>query len=72
MLDNDLLEGQFYLNFGFFIFDLLISKIYRRPMLGITQQKLKLQESRKKFYIIKAFTVITGCWYIACTNWQAG
>ena len=34
MLDNDLSEVQVYLKLGFFIFGLLICKIYRRPILG--------------------------------------
>ena len=39
MLDNDISEAQFYLKLDFFIFGLLVCKIYRRPILENTWQK---------------------------------
>ena len=54
MLDNDLSEAQFYLILGFFIFGLLICKIYRRPILGKTRKTKKLQENGKNFCMISA------------------
>ena len=48
MLENDLSEAQFYLILGFFIFGLLICKIYRRPILGKTRQNKKVARKRKE------------------------